>query len=233
MHPAGYYENARPELLSLFTREPRRLLDVGCGAGGASLEAKRRWPSVTTIGIEVVDQAAAQAQARLDRVVTGSAEAIDFSAEGIADVDAVLLGDVLEHMVDPWAFLRKLRTILAPDAMIAASIPNVANIWLIEELAAGRFVYEDEGLLDATHLRFFTRMTIERMFLDNGYRIEALERVLGGRENDILRNPITGSVWPQWILRRMKARRVTIGGVGHEQFDDLRTIQFLVRAMPA
>ena len=233
MHPAGYYENARPELLSLFTREPRRLLDVGCGAGAASAEAKRRWPSVTTIGIEVVDQAAGQAKAILDRVVVGSAEALDFSGQGIADIDAVLLGDVLEHMVDPWTFLRKLRGVLTPDATIAASIPNVANIWLIEELAAGRFVYEDEGLLDATHLRFFTRTTIERMFLDNGYRIGALQRVLGGRENDILRNRITGSVWPQWILRRMKARRVTIRGVGREQFDDLRTIQYLIRATPA
>lgn len=233
MHPAGYYENARLELLSLFTREPRRLLDVGCGAGGASAEAKRRWPSVTTIGVEVLPEAAAQAKIHLDHVVIGSAEDTDFSSEGVADIDAVLLGDVLEHMVDPWAFLRRLHSVLAPGAMIAASIPNIANIWLMEELAAGRFIYEEEGLLDATHLRFFTRMTIERMFVDNGYRIEDLQRVLGGRENDVLRNRITGSVWPQWILRRMKARRVTIGGVGREQFDDLRTIQYLIRATPA
>jgi O-antigen biosynthesis protein len=230
MHPDGYYEHARPELLELFVHEPRRLLDVGCGAGGASAEAKRRWPSVETIGIETVAGVAEISRARVDRVICASAETLEFSANGIEAVDAVLLGDVLEHLVDPWSFLRRLRAILVPGATVAASVPNAANLWLIEELASGRFEYEEEGLLDATHLRFFSRATIERMFVEAGYRIELWKRVFDGRANDILRNRITGSVLPQWVFGRMSGHRVTIRNVGREQFDDLRTIQYLLRA---
>jgi trans-aconitate methyltransferase len=228
----AYYERARTALLDLLPVAPRRLLDVGCGAGATGAAAKARWPAVEAIGIEVVPEAAQRAAERLDRVIVGSAESIEWQAQGIVDVDAVLLADVLEHLVDPWQFLKGLRHALAPDAAIVASIPNAANLWLLEELAAGRFDYAPDGLLDATHLRFFTRATIARMFDDAGFAIERWERTTDGRVDDLTRHRALGVMLPVPFAGRVLGERVEIRGVDAEGYEDLRTIQFAVVARP-
>ncbi len=220
-----YYEHARTELLSVFPRAPRHLLDVGCASGSTSAHAKRLWPSVKTTGIEVASEPARQAKEKLAHVVHVSVESIDFAAEGIANVDAVL-----EHLVEPWVFLARLREILDLDAVIVASIPNAANLWLIEELAAGRFDYASDGLLDRTHLRFFTRSTIAEMFSQSGYRIDAWRRITDGRVDDLTAHRVLGVMLPARAFGRLRGRRVTIDRVGTESHEDLRTIQFVVQA---
>jgi O-antigen biosynthesis protein len=230
--PTAYYEYARLPLLDLLPAAPRRFLDVGCGNGATAAAAKERWPGLVAIGIEIVPEAAQRAAERIDRVVVGSAESIDFVAEGIAGVDAVLLADVLEHLVDPWQFLKRLRSALSDDAVVVASIPNVANLWLLEELAAGRFDYESDGLLDATHLRFFTRATIGRMFDDAGFTIERWERTTDGRVDDLTRHRVLGIMLPVPRAGRVVGRRVEIRDVDADGYEDLRTIQFAVVARP-
>jgi trans-aconitate methyltransferase len=229
---ADYYDNARTALLDLFPRAPTRLLDVGCGSGATGAVAKERWPGVETIGIEIVPAAAQRAAARLDRVITGSAETLDLAAAGVAGVDGVLLLDVLEHLVDPWRFLERLRAVLAPDAMVVASIPNVANLWLLEELAAGRFTYASDGLLDKTHLRFFTRASIASLFDGAGYDITRWQRITDGRVDDATRRRILGVMLPVPLAGRVAGRRVTVRGVDDEAYHDLRTIQFTLVARP-
>jgi trans-aconitate methyltransferase len=231
--PAEYYEHARTELLRQFSGPPRRLLDVGCGAGATSAAAKARWPGLETIGIELVAEIAERARTVLDRVVQGSVETLDFAAAGIAEVDGVLLGDVLEHMVDPWAFLRRLRSALSPEATVVASIPNIANLWVIEQLAVGRFQYEPSGLLDRTHLRFFTHASIEELFGQSGYRIARWDRVVDGRVDDLTSRRIFGVALPRLIGGRLRGRRVRISGIGRQAYEDLRTFQYLVVAHPA
>lgn len=226
----SYYDNARTDLLERFPAPPRSLLDVGCGAGATGKAAKERWPDVRTLGIEIVAEQAAIARSRLDAVFEGSAEDLDFARAGIHGVDAVLLADVLEHLVDPWSFLKRLKTALAPGATIVASIPNVANLWLIEQLAAGRFEYGDDGLLDRTHLRFFTRASIASLFADAGYRIEALDRVTDGRVDDSTRKRVLGVMLPVPRFGMMIGRRVTVKGVDAAAVEDLRTIGFVVTA---
>lgn len=233
MTAEGYFEHARVELLDLFARAPRRLLDVGCGAGATSALIKAQWPGATAIGLEVVPQAAEQARARVDRVICASAETVDFAREAIDTIDTVVLADVLEHLVDPWSFLRRLKPVLTPDAMLIVSIPNAANLWLIEELANGRFDYTDEGLLDRTHLRFFTRASIARMFAETGYRIEALKRIDDGRVDDITMHRLLGIMLPRRPLGSLRGRRVTVHGVDDDAYEDLRTSQFAIRATPA
>jgi trans-aconitate methyltransferase len=219
-------------VLDLLTTAPRRLLDVGCGAGATSAVAKVRWPGLEAFGIELDPGAAERARGVLDRVVVGSAESLDLAAAGITGVDAVLLADVLEHLADPWGFLVRLRGALTPDATIAASIPNVANLWLIEQLAAGRFSYESEGLLDATHLRFFTRDSIGELFARTGYRIERWERKIDAKADTIAGHYFLGRRLPSPLGGILIGRRTALRGVSREQFDDLRTIQFLVVARP-
>jgi trans-aconitate methyltransferase len=230
---AGYYDHPRAALLDLFPVAPTRLLDVGCGSGATAALAKQRWPQLETIGVEIVPEAAERAAARLDRVIVGSAETLDLVAAGIAGVDGVILADVLEHLVDPWRFLERLRDVLAPDAMIVASIPNIANLWLLEELAAGRFDYTPDGLLDRTHLRFFTRRTIAQLFAGAGYAIERWERTTDGRVDDATRRRILGVMLPVPLGGRVAGRRVTVRGVEtDEAYHDLRTVQFGLLARP-
>jgi trans-aconitate methyltransferase len=230
---AGYYDNPRSALLDLFPEAPVRLLDVGCGSGATSALAKERWPQLETIGLEVVPAAAERAAARLDRVIAGSAESIDLAAAGVAGIDGVILADVLEHLVDPWRFLERLHGVLTPGAMIVASIPNVANLWLLEELAAGRFDYTPDGLLDRTHLRFFTRRTIAQLFTGAGYAIERWERTTDGRVDDATRRRILGVMLPVPLAGRVAGRRVTVRGVRtDEAYHDLRTVQFGLLARP-
>lgn len=228
----AYYDRARTPLLDLLPAAPRRLLDVGCGNGATGAAAKERWPGLVAIGIEIVPEAARRAQDRLDRVVVGSAETLDWRAEGIAGVDAVLLADVLEHLADPWRFLAGLRHALSDDAVVVASIPNVANLWLLEELASGRFDYASDGLLDSTHLRFFTRATIASMFDGAGFEIERWERTTDGRVDDLTRHRVLGVMLPVPFGGRVSGRRVSVREVDDEAYQDLRTIQFAVVARP-
>jgi trans-aconitate methyltransferase len=230
--PEDYYDHARLALLELFPRAPKRLLDVGCGSGATGAAAKARWPDVETIGIEIVAEAAQRATARLDRVITGSAEALDLEAAGISGVDGVILADVLEHLVDPWRFLERLRMVLDPAAMVVASIPNIANLWLLDELAAGRFAYTSDGLLDRTHLRFFTRKSIAGLFDGAGYEIERWERITDGRVDDATRRRVLGVMLPVPLGGRVAGERVTVRGVDDEAYNDLRTIQFTLIARP-
>jgi trans-aconitate methyltransferase len=230
---AGYYDHPRAALLDLFPSPPARLLDVGCGSGATAALAKERWPQLETIGVEIVPEAAARAASRLDRVIAGSAETLDFAAAGIAGVDGVILADVLEHLVDPWGFLERLHGVLAPGAMVVASIPNIANLWLLDELAAGRFDYTPDGLLDRTHLRFFTRRTIAQLFDGAGYTIERWDRTTDGRVDDATRRRILGVMLPVPLAGRVAGRRVTVRGVEtDEAYHDLRTVQFGLLARP-
>jgi len=229
---SDYYGHARTALLDLFPRAPTRLLDIGCGSGATGAAAKERWPGIETIGVEIVPEAARRAAARLDRVIEGSAETLDLAAAGLAGVDGVLLLDVLEHLVDPWRFLERLRAVLAPDAMVVASIPNAGNLWLLEELAAGRFTYASDGLLDKTHLRFFTRASIVSLFDGAGYDIARWQRITDGRVDDATRRRILGVMLPVPLAGRVAGRRVTVRGLDNEAYHDLRTIQFTLVAHP-
>ena len=223
----------RSPLLDLLPAPPTRFLDVGCAAGTTAAEAKSRWPECTTIGIELVPEVAERARRRVDRVIVGSAETLDFAAVELGGVDAVLLADVLEHLLDPWAFLRRLRAALVPHAAIVASIPNLANFWLLEELAAGRFPYADSGLLDRTHLRFFTRASIAAMFEGAGFAIERWERVTDGRVDALVHHRLLGVMLPERLGGRVRGQRVTLTGIDAQRFEDLRTLQFMVVARPA
>jgi O-antigen biosynthesis protein len=170
----AYYDRVRGELLDMIEIAPRMVLDVGCGGGATDAELKRRFPGAAVVGIEAVRAAAGRAEQRLDRVLRGNAETVDFAAAGIAPgtFDLIIVADVLEHMYDPWHMLEKLHALVTPDGRILASIPNVRNLWLLEKIARGSFDYGDEGLLDITHIRFFSFAEMRAMFADTGFALE-------------------------------------------------------------
>jgi 2-polyprenyl-3-methyl-5-hydroxy-6-metoxy-1,4-benzoquinol methylase len=153
-----------------------RVLEVGCGEGYFGEAIKRR-DGAEVWGIELSEAAAAQAAERLDRAMAGDAAELigELPAEHF---DCVVFNDVLEHLAEPWAVLRDVRRKLLPGGTVVCSIPNI-RYWhhLNDYVFGGVWEYGDSGILDRTHLRFFTEKSIRELFPRLGYRIRALEGI--------------------------------------------------------
>lgn len=183
---AAYFENTRPEVRRQITGRGLRVIDVGCGTGALLAALRDEGKLAEGVGIEVDPRAAALAAARLDRVLE-----IDIESSALPDdiglFDYIICADVLEHLVDPWSALAKLRQLLAPDGRFVISIPNVRHLTVLLALALrGRWDYVPEGILDATHLRFFTRATALEMVDRAGLTTHEVVPVIRGRKARLL-----------------------------------------------
>ncbi len=137
----------------------RRLLDVGAADGLLGRHLTERGWKVT--GIEADPAMAAAGTAHCERMLVADLNRAVPVLDGLFDV--IVCGDVLEHLTDPTAVLRALVRSLAPGGEVVVSVPNVAHLWMRLSLLAGRFDYAERGILDRTHLRFFTRRTLDAL----------------------------------------------------------------------
>lgn len=172
-HPS--YVGLRTDLLELAPSEYVSVLDVGCAEGrnGAFLKEKR--PAARATGIELDRAMAAVAAEKLDEVLVGDArEKLGELSARRERFDLVLLGDVLEHLVDPWGALGIVRT-LCPAGQVLVSLPNVAHFTTLLTLGLrGYFPYRDRGIHDRTHLRFFGRANLPELFGGAGFALDEL-----------------------------------------------------------
>jgi SAM-dependent methyltransferase len=171
----GYFGLTRPEIRALVPATAQRVLDVGCGAGGlgAALKEDR---GCEVFGLEGFPDAAKTASERLDGVICIDLDTLDALPPEWGKFDAIVFGDVLEHLRDPARLIGKLLPALADDGAIVGSIPNVKH-WsvLLPLLAQDRWAYEDAGLLDRTHVHFFTAHEMTAMFAQIGLELVRLE----------------------------------------------------------
>lgn len=166
---AAYFHQARPELVRLVEGSGLRVLEVGCAAGLLGAELKRQGKAAVVHGVERDPTVAIQAGRRLDRVWASDVESVDV-AELDPPYDALVAADVLEHLRDPWSVLERLTQALVPGAEIVVSIPNVRFLPVVADLVVrGRFDYRSEGVLDRTHLRFFTRRSVNHLLRGAGF----------------------------------------------------------------
>jgi len=146
-----------------------RVLEFGCATGYMTEVLKNRL-GCTVVGIEIDRDAAALAEQHAERVIVGDAETIDYAAELAGEeFDVVLFADVLEHLKEPDDVLRRVRPFVAENGVVIASVPNIAHASVRLALLGGEFRYREWGLLDDTHLRFFTRASIQDLFEETGY----------------------------------------------------------------
>ena len=147
------------------------VLEIGCATGYMS-EVLRERLGCTVVGLEIDPAAAAEAAGRADRVLVGDVETFEWE-ELLPDerFDAVVFADVLEHLRDPTAVLERVRTLLTEHGVVVASVPNVAHVSVRLALLAGEFRYRETGLLDETHMRFFTRASLQDLFERCGFVI--------------------------------------------------------------
>jgi SAM-dependent methyltransferase len=165
----AYFEDINWGLLRLWgTRTGASILDVGCGYATTSQRLRELGNRVT--GIESSGEAVEVAKRRLDEVLEADLQSV--SALGDRKFDCIIFADVLEHLPWPGAVLREYLHFLAPGGSVIVSLPNV-GLWSMRlSLMTGRFEYGDTGVLDRTHLRFFTNRTARRLIEEAGLTIE-------------------------------------------------------------
>jgi 2-polyprenyl-3-methyl-5-hydroxy-6-metoxy-1,4-benzoquinol methylase len=153
-----YFAHARKEILPLLPQNCGRVMELGCGSGATLGWLRKIRKASYTVGIEIAETAADAAREHADEVHRADFERGDIPVNGQL-FDVILCLDVLEHMVDPWAVIDRLLTqYLAAGGTLVVSLPNVRHYSVVLPLLfGGRWDYEEAGLLDRTHLRFFTR----------------------------------------------------------------------------
>jgi 2-polyprenyl-3-methyl-5-hydroxy-6-metoxy-1,4-benzoquinol methylase len=160
-------------MMALLPAGTRRVLEIGCGEGGFSSAVKQQF-GAECWAVEYVPDVAATAALVLDRVLVGDVDAhIDDLPDGYFDV--IVCNDVLEHLVYPWVTLERLRPKLCAGGVVVASIPNIRHLPALAKIVCGKdFPQEDSGIFDRTHLRWFTKKSIQRMFDQAGYEMVSM-----------------------------------------------------------
>lgn len=182
-----YYSGIRTELIEKIQEEPDAcfsVLEIGCGCGTTLSHIKWKYPNARVCGVELSEQAAALGKHMAD-IIVGDVETLELPY-GEQTFDYIICGDVLEHLRDPEKVVAQLKRYLCANGKLIACIPNLANITVITPLLHGTFEYKDAGLLDRTHIHFFTKKSIEKMFLANGYRITEWIPQKGGEAADLV-----------------------------------------------
>jgi len=170
----NYFESsatsARDDLIDLIPQNVANVLEVGAGVGKMGANLRRRGFK-KIVGIEISKEAGDKATQYYDELIVGDVENLQLKyPDGY--FDCIIYADVLEHLIDPWKVIKEQRKYLSEGGCIVASIPNIRYYKVLRKLVfKGDWDYQNAGILDRTHLRFFTIKTIKKMFESNGYRI--------------------------------------------------------------
>jgi 2-polyprenyl-3-methyl-5-hydroxy-6-metoxy-1,4-benzoquinol methylase len=218
-----YKNHGNAPLLALLDNEPRRVLDVGCGAGDNAGLIKTKYPGCEIHG---VTQSAAEAQ--IAKAWMTACWVFDIEREIPAELsamrfDAVIFSHVLEHLRDPAAILNRFEHLVLRGGCVIIAVPNTLSWAMRWQFLRGNFEYRSDGVLDDTHLRFFTFVTADRYLLAKSLKLKLVSK------------SVTGSV-PLWWLRRYllpNSWSSFIDGLGCRIWPNLFGNQVLIKAVAA
>ncbi|MGH7152346.1 MAG: methyltransferase domain-containing protein [Acetobacteraceae bacterium] len=163
-----YPDVLNPDLLDRIPLDARIVLDVGCGTGALGAAYRRLNPRARLLGIDKDAEVAAVAGGRLDEVAVVDVEVDPLPFRPSAGIDCIVYGDILEHLGDPWTVLRRHAEALSDDGTVVICIPNVEHWSFVARLLRGDWDYEPSGLLDETHLRWFSLDSMRQVLVDTG-----------------------------------------------------------------
>lgn len=200
--PDTYYEHPRLDFLTWVAPRGSRAIDLGCGAGAFG-RTLRDQGFTYQVGVEIAPEAAERARDAYDLVLDMS---IDDALSRITETfDLIICADILEHLTDPWAVTTALRRLAHPGTVLAVSIPNIRYWRALVRIAAGRgFAYEESGIFDSTHLRFFTSADALRMLRESGWTPQRVGAPPPGRLQVLrqLARDLTHHWTSQWTARQ-------------------------------
>lgn len=170
----AYSTSIRWEIIQLIPTGDHKILDVGCGAGQTLKKLKELGKANEIVGIEIDEQVTRDLSGTLDRLYVGDVETMDLPYTE-KYFDYILFGDVLEHLINPRRVLHSYRKLIKDDGFIIASIPNIKYYSVVLRLLFyDEFQYTDAGILDSSHLRFFTKKEIINMFKEENFEVDDL-----------------------------------------------------------
>ena len=174
------------DLYNLISDDLNSIIEIGSGSGALAKAIKHRSPHTNYIGVELDSEYATLSSRYCDLVLTDNIETPSAELNKyIQSTSAIVFSDVLEHLYNPWETLKFLRSEISNECSIYASIPNIQHWSIIFGLISGNFNYSDSGLLDRTHIRFFTKKTIISMFNDCGFEVKSISpRIFNFPEQD-------------------------------------------------
>ncbi|MGB9591604.1 MAG: class I SAM-dependent methyltransferase [Candidatus Kryptoniota bacterium] len=208
MFETGYYKNQREDVAAIVATSAVTVLDVGCGYGFLGSLLKSRRNDRTVVGIEKNHDAAEHARQILNDVFN-----IDIETDELSELnfqyDYIIFADILEHLRDPLSILIKFRKYLKDDGKIVCSIPNMRHYTVLLRLLKAGWEYEDYGLFDRTHIRFFSLRSMTKLILDAGFSIEVIRpKVVASKKMRILNllffDKLNEFVAMQYIIRAKK-----------------------------
>jgi 2-polyprenyl-3-methyl-5-hydroxy-6-metoxy-1,4-benzoquinol methylase len=194
---AAYYNFDKARIAALISKGPHRVLDVGCAAGRLGRKLREQDKVAELVGVEIFEAPASEAARFYDRVYTDDIETLELPLEEYFDY--IICGDILEHLRDPWSTLEKLHRLLKPQGVIIASIPNIRYWRILRDLVfLGKWEYVDSGILDNTHLRFFTRNSFLDTLQRAHFQILFDQVWINGRKQALL-NRLTCGVFEDFL----------------------------------
>lgn len=165
-----YFPSSRPEMLEFVLNKPQTSLEIGCRQGLFSRALKEKRQVQETWGVEPDEEVRNDALCNLDHFI---GDFFDKNTKLPTNYfDLIVFNDVLKHMYNPWEALKKTRDLLKDDGIVVISLPNIRHkSILIDLLFHDNFEYKSAGILDSTHIRFFTKRTMIKLFQDTGFEI--------------------------------------------------------------
>lgn len=181
--PDSYYRGIHQKVFDMVPLGAKRVLDVGCGTGelGRKLKAEKKVEQV--VGVEIVPEVALEAKEKLDKIIRTDVESVRLDSF-TKYFDCIIMSGILHHLRDPWTVLKRFRNYLKDDGCLISSVPNVAHISVIKDLLAGKWEYKNEGILDVSHMKFFTFEGLTEMFHTCGYKGVEVEEDIDGLTPD-------------------------------------------------
>ncbi len=213
------HEVPNPDLLALLP-QAGRLVEVGCSTGALAHAYRSLHPEAEWLGIEIEPAYAEQARRHCQEVLVGDVETLLEEPQHRVRLkaDCWVFGDSLEHLRDPWAVLARVHGLLPEGGTVCACIPNAQHWSLQARLCLGQFHYEESGLLDRTHLRWFTPQTMAALFEQAGFRIRQCRPRIFPHPAEAM------------VLEQIHAFASRLGGDPEQAVRDARPLQLVIRA---
>ncbi len=173
---SGYYDCLRPEMMDFIPSGCKKTIEFGCSNGNFSKDIKKHF-NTESWGVDINPEASKKAAQVLDKVITGDANiALEQLPENYFDL--VICNDFLEHIIDPTSFLKNIKPYVTDSAILVCSLPNVRYWKNLKELIFDKdWRYRELGILDSTHLRFFTKKSMLRMIHESGLKIKLIKGI--------------------------------------------------------